>query len=138
MAWKCWLPKALDVIWIGEAFGLIRAIQMHGKPIGEIGSARAKRSDILEDLRGCLKIMRNPKGIFPWIRPAGGGRYRFGYFSQPWTLRALTFLDRTTLKQTDRSWIGGLLYGYRPDLIQQFIDNGYQVRPKRRRRPSRA
>jgi hypothetical protein len=83
---------------------------------------KAKPADILEDLRGCLRVERDPPGVSLWIRPSGDGRFRCGYYGQPWTLEALDFLDRVELNQTDRDWIQGLLFGYRPEKIQEFID----------------
>jgi len=57
-----------------------------------------------------------------WTRPTIGNRTRYGFYRDAWVLRAIDFLDRTDLDDADRAWIGGLLYGYRSDSIQQFLN----------------
>lgn len=117
-----WKPKILSDYELGSATAAIQAIALSGKPVAEVGCRRADLADLEADLQGCLRLADAGAEIQFWTKAATGGRYRYGFYAQPWVLSAIDFLDRADLAETDRSWINGLLFGYRTDAIQQFID----------------
>lgn len=106
---------------MGQASAAIEAVGRLGKPIAEVGSRVGRREDIEHDLRTCLDGRREAGHLSIWVR-AEGERFRFGFYAEAWTQRALDFLDRTDLDPSDRHWICGLLFGYQPAAIQEFID----------------
>jgi hypothetical protein len=118
-----WTPKVLSEFEIGQASAAIEAVGRQGKPIAEVGCRAAAREDIEHDLRANLADRREANRVFVWIRPAGD-RFRFGYYSEAWTQSALDFLERANVEDSDRHWISGLLFGYQPSAIQEFIDAG--------------
>ena len=116
-----WTPRILTEYELGQASVAIESVARLGKPIAEVGSRAGRREDIEHDLRACLADRREARHLMIWIR-ADAERLRFGYYAEPWTQRALDFLDRPGLELADRHWICGLLFGYQPGAIQEFID----------------
>jgi hypothetical protein len=115
-----WTPRVLSEYEIGRAVGAIEAVSRSDKPIAEVGSIDAARTELEADLQGCLGLVRGADDIRFWIRP-GGDSWRFGYYREAWAVNALDFLDSSDLSEFDRAWISGLLFGYRPTAIQDFI-----------------
>lgn len=117
-----WVPKVISEYEVGRAMSAIEAIELLDKPIAEVITRHAVLADLEDDLCHCLELAGNPSGVNFWTRPTGDGKkFRCGFYREAWTLKALDFLDRTELSQLDRAWISGLLFGYRPTAIQQFI-----------------
>lgn len=124
-----WVPRLLSEYEVGRAVSAIEAVSRSDKPIAEVGSTQAERGDLEADLKGCLALVRGVEDVRFWIKVASGTLLRFGFYREPWALDALDFLDRADLPETDRAWISGLLFGYRPTAIQNFIAR--QSEPRR-------
>lgn len=118
-----WVPAVLSEYEVGRAIWAAEAVARSEKPVAEVGTRPVDSLDALEgDLRECLKLVHDSEDVRFWTRPAGETRVRYGFYREAWALAALDFLDRAELASTDRAWISGLLFGYRADAIQQFID----------------
>lgn len=98
----------------------IDAIALTGKPVAEVSCRKVRLADLENDLAKCLELAGEVGNVRPWTKIVGA-RVRYGFYREQWVLDALNFLDRTELSDVDRSWISGLLFGYRPDAIQQYI-----------------
>jgi hypothetical protein len=116
-----WTPKILSEFEIGQAVAAIESIARSDRPLAEVGCRLADPADLEHDLSACLASANETGRVWIWLRKAGD-RYRFGFYSQPWVLRALELVEGTDLQQSDRDWINGLLFGYRPDAIQRYLD----------------
>ena len=117
-----WTPRVLTNFEWGQCIASIEAVQRLDKPIAEVSAVKAFLPDLEADLEGCLGFFRGTSDVKFWTREADPGRYRYGFYKAPWTLQALDFLDRMDLSRIDRAWISGLLFGYRPGAIQEFIE----------------
>lgn len=115
-----WKPILLSEYEIGRAVSAIEAVSRCDKPISEVGGIEAQQPDLETDLIGCLRLVRGADDVRYWIKPSGS-RLRFGFYREPWALDALEFLDNADLDESNRAWISGLLFGYRPKAIQDFI-----------------
>ncbi len=117
-----WIPLVLSEYEIGRATWAAQMIARSDKPVAEVGACLAVSLDaVMADLHECLNLAGHIDGVKVWSRPASGGRVRYGFYREAWVLDALDFLDRATVADTDHAWISGLLFGYRPDAIQDFI-----------------
>ena len=112
--------KVLTEFEIGQAMAAIEGVARLAKPIAEVGCRIVELKELEEDLLACVASAGESDQVRPWIRQAGQ-HLRFGYYGEPWALDALDFLERADLDPTDRYWISGLLFGYRPQAIQRFI-----------------
>jgi hypothetical protein len=122
-----WTPKVLSEYEIGRCMSAIDAVAMLGKPIAEVMTRLGPLADLESDLAQCIKLSEKTDQVNFWVRPLGH-KFRYGFYKEAWTLQALDFLDRTTtLNPYDRDWITGLLFGYRPDRIQEFLDKPKQL-----------
>jgi hypothetical protein len=118
-----WTPSVLTEYEIGRAIWAAEIIAKSDKPVTEVGCRTASSSDaLLDDLRECLKLASEAADVKIWIRSAGGTRLRYGFYRDGWVMNALEFLDRAELPDVDRAWINGLLFGYRSEAIQRFIN----------------
>lgn len=116
-----WAPRVLSEYEIGHGVSAIEAVLRSDKPLAEVGCRRANLADLEADLQGCLDLVSESGDVKFWTRPYGP-RFRYGFYREPWALHALDFIDRGELDPLERAWISGLLFGYRPRAIQQYID----------------
>ena len=118
-----WTPAVLAEYEVGRAILAAETIARSEKPVAEVGCQKVASTVALEDdLRECVKLAGHADNVRVWTLATDGGRTRYGFYREGWVLDALDFLDRAELPEVDRVWIGGLLFGYRSDAIQQFID----------------
>ena len=118
-----WTPAVLTEYEIGRAILAAEIIARSEKPVAEVGCQKIASTVTLEDdLRECVKLAGHADNVRVWTRATSGGRVRYGFYREGWVLDALDFLDRADFSDVDRAWIGGLLFGYRADAIQQFIN----------------
>jgi hypothetical protein len=118
-----WTPCILTEYEIGRAIWAAEIVAKSDKPVTEAGSLVAASPDaLLDDLRECLKLASESADVKIWTRSAGGKRLRYGFYRDAWVVDALDFLDRADLPDADRAWINGLLFGYRSDAIQRFLN----------------
>ena len=110
----------------GACFSGIEAVGLAGKPIIEIMGrylTSQERDDLLGELNDLLKTSTVPdvKCFVEESDPASISVY--GFYRHPWALVALksyrTWAD--SISAEDRSWIEGLLYGYTPDAIAEWV-----------------
>lgn len=122
--------QALSEYEVGRCSMAIEAISNLGKPIVEVGGRRASVKALTSDLRKVLKLHRI-KGdrIEAWVKKTKDGYCRYGFYREPWALKALEFLDKAELSDYDRTWVSGLVFGYVASEIQQFIDKKKIKRP---------
>jgi hypothetical protein len=117
-----WTPSVLTEYEVGRAVWAAQMIARSDKSVAEVGACKVETLDALTaDLLQCLKIAGHAAGVKVWTRPTSGNRVRYGFYREAWVLDALDFLDRAKLADADHAWISGLLFGYRPDAIQDFI-----------------
>jgi hypothetical protein len=116
-----WTPQVLSEYEVGRVMAAIETIARLSKPIAEVGCRKISMAALESDLRECLALA-SADGVRFWTKTFGD-RVRYGFYRESWALDALDFLERRDLSQTDRAWISGLLFGYRPDAIQQFISS---------------
>ena len=114
------VPRILSEYEIGRSISAIEAVLRTDKPIAEVGCRQGTLSDLEADLQGCLDLVQRQCPVQFWTRQ-DGPRIRYGFYLQPWAIEALDFLDRADLGEPERAWIGGLLFGYRPDAIHEYI-----------------
>jgi hypothetical protein len=118
-----WTPSVLTEYEIGRAVWAAEIIAKSDKPVTEIGCRTVtSRETLIDDLRECLKLASEAADVKIWTRAADGKRLRYGFYRDEWVVGALDFLDRADLPDVDRAWINGLLFGYRSDAIQRFIN----------------
>jgi hypothetical protein len=118
-----WTPSVLTEYEIGRAIWAAEIIAKSDKPVTEVGCrAIVSREALANDLRECLKLASESDDVKIWTRAADGKRVRYGFYRDAWVVGALDFLDRADLPDSDRAWINGLLFGYRSDAIQRFIN----------------
>lgn len=118
-----WTPAVLTEYEIGRAIWAAEIIAKSDKPVTEVGSRAASPAALEADLRECLKLASEAVDVKIWtLKSDDGKRIRYGFYREAWVIDALNFLDRADLPDTDRAWINGLLFGYRSDAIQRFID----------------
>ena len=118
-----WTPAILTEYEIGRAVWAAEIIAKSDKPVTEIGCRTIVSQDkLIDDMRECLKLASEASDVKIWTRAAGGKRLRYGFYRDAWVVGALEFLDRADLPDVDRAWINGLLFGYRSDAIQRFIN----------------
>lgn len=116
-------PSVLTEYEIGRAVWAAETIARCEKPLAEVGCQRvASIAPLTADLEECIRLAGHADNVRIWTRPTIGNRTRYGFYRDAWVLSAIDFLDRTGLDDTDRAWVSGLLYGYRSDAIQQFIN----------------
>lgn len=124
-----WTPAVLTEYEIGRAILAAEIIARAEKPVAEIGACKAASVALLEaDLWECVRLAGHAENVSVWTRATSGGRVRYGFYREAWALDALDFLDRAELRDGDRAWIQGLLFGYRADAIQAFIARTVQIR----------
>ena len=107
---------------------LVFAGERTGKPPSSLDVA-----DLEADLRGCLDFVGRVGEVKFWTRQAGDvSLFRYGFYREPWALQALDFMDQAEdLCDTDRAWMNGLLFGYSPQAIQEYITrHAEQHRPQ--------
>lgn len=106
----------------GRAYSYAEEVEKRFKPIAECGARVATESAILADLKCIIRSGHYPH-IQPWTLQSSGGYVRYGFYRERWAFEALRWLDSAALGHRERDWIQGLLFGYRPDVIQQFIES---------------
>lgn len=131
-----WKPIVLTEFEIGQAMAAIEGVSRLEKPLAEVGTRTAAEADIESDLLACIESAGETGRVCPWMRRVGE-HVRFGFYSEPWALDALKFMDRTDLKPSDRHWINGLLFGYRSSAIQRFISGRSTAAQTSNRQPIR-
>ncbi len=119
MSSKTWMPKVMSEYEIGRCMSAITAVMLLDKPIAEVMTRKADRKALESDIRNCIRLSRTKKVQF-FIRKVGPC-YTYGFYREPWALRALNFMDKTNLDQYNRDWINGLLFGYHPRAIEEFL-----------------
>lgn len=118
---QTWTPAILSDYEMGKVMAAIEIVAATSKAIVEIAGRNAiGLSELVSDLEQCVSLS-GLSGVRVWTRESGG-RVRYGIYREKWALDALDFLDRTSLSSLDRAWISGLLFGYRSEAIQQFIE----------------
>lgn len=115
-----WRPKVFSEYEVGRAVSAIEAVSRADKPVAEVGAAVALHADLECDLKECLALVRGCEDVRFWIKE-DGGELRYGFYREAWVMDALAFLDAAELAEKDRTWINGLLFGYRPAAIQDFM-----------------
>jgi len=123
-----WNPKVLTADEIGRITWAIQEVLKRGKPIAEVSSLRTKKkADLIDDLENCIKLMRCKGKVFFWVENAkcpkwkGMYRYRYGFYTYPCILRAFKHMDSAKINPVLRDVFLGLLFGYRPEIIQEFV-----------------
>ena len=129
-----WTEATMAAYRQGRAVSAIEQVSVGHKIFIEIGGetvAPGLKMRIIKALQECLE-MDGADNVCLWIRQYGNSLH-FGYYRKdcPWTLRARDFLNSHSeeLKPYHFHWISGLLYCYRPEEIQDYIDK--EVKPHR-------
>jgi hypothetical protein len=119
-----WAPAVLTEYEIGRAVWAAEIVAKSDKPVAEVGCRSITSPDALvNDLHECLKLASEAAEVKIWTRRSDGGkRLRYGFYRDEWVVGALAFLDHADLPDADRAWINGLLFGFRSDAIQRFVD----------------
>jgi hypothetical protein len=116
-----WTPKILSEFEIGQVMTAIETVGRIGKPLAHVGSRIGAEPDLRADLEACLVDAGETGRVSIWMERQGA-RVNYGFYGQPWVLRALTFLQTPDLQPQDRHWINGLLFGYDAAAIQRFAE----------------
>jgi hypothetical protein len=110
----------------GRAQMAIEWVSRAQKPIVEIGGAPIGHYDLgalTYDLDRCIQL--SGETVLGFIAPSGGKYICYGFYKFPWALDALLFAwgIRRVQPSTRRTlWLQGLVFGYSPSAIQDFID----------------
>lgn len=116
-----WTATVLSDDDMSRVMTAVETVALTGKVIEEVGGRKSNNvPGLVADLEQCIELSGHA-GVHVWTRESGG-RVRYGVYRERWALDALDFLDRADLAGLDRAWISGLLFAYRPEAIQQFID----------------
>jgi hypothetical protein len=117
-----WAPAVLTEYEVGRAILAAEIIARSEKPVAEVGCQKVVSiASLTDDLHECIRLAGRADNVKVWTRETSGSRTRYGFYRERWVLDALDFLDRSTLADADHAWISGLLFGYRPDAIEEFI-----------------
>jgi hypothetical protein len=114
-----------DDYWSARCLFAIESVSRTGKPVAEVGEMRCSRDEksaLEEFLRRRVEEFGD-RDVNSYVRRTGPNRYAFGFFVFPWVRDAIRFIGSggRPLRESDRHWIQGLLFGYRPDAIQRFL-----------------
>jgi hypothetical protein len=104
----------------------IEAVDRLGKPAAEIGPKRvprAQRGVLARELRGIVASMGVGEIREYVSKSEAGGWVTFGFYRFGWVRDALTFLEKEagSLDERTRGWVQGLVFGYRPEAIEEFL-----------------
>jgi hypothetical protein len=120
---QSWQPKVFPEYIVGRAVGYIEEIVFRDKPIAELTSIKAKKIDLEFDLNGCLEISGSSKSrVMPWIIKGDYSRCGFYNSKYPWALELLKYLNTAKIPSKHYHSIAGLLFGYTPENIQEFLE----------------
>lgn len=112
----------------GRCAAAIEAVGRRDKPIAEVCETSVPVSEIIKSLGELLLNYHQgnvdaPIDIHAFIYTLTADRFIYGFFREPWTLRAYSIVrGNWELTYQDPEWIQGLLFGYTPQAIQRFID----------------
>jgi hypothetical protein len=120
---------------MARCLSAIESVSRTAKPVAEVGEVRCGGRREIEDLRAFLDSCVRQFGdqnVRYYVLRTEGKRYSYGFFVHPWVMHALRFIKNggRSLRPSDRHWLQGLLFGYRPDAIQHFLRNAGSGRPK--------
>lgn len=110
----------------GRAQMAIEWVARAQKPIVEIGGVPITHCDLralTRDLDRCIDL--SGEEVRAFVAPSGGKFCCYGFYKFPWAIDALLFAwgIRRVPAGTRRSlWLQGLVFGYSPRAIQDFID----------------
>ncbi len=107
----------VDHYLIGEASILIWLVSRGVKPLGDILIPR-DCPEVIEEVKAKASRM----SVHALERKIDDERTVVYFYREPWLSAAIEFISDEKLSHYDRSWIQGLLYGVRTDLIQKFLD----------------
>ena len=129
----------------GQCLRAIDEVALRGKPLAEVGQRSAAElavGELKADLRSCIEMSGFP--VTAYII-ADIEIVRFGFFQHRWVGEALMFVEEEADQLLPRHhihWLQGLLFGFTPAAIDQFIErlralnedpcNGATVRCARR------
>ena len=110
----------------GAAMAAICAVSLCDKPIAEVGNVKLQQSQLHlleEDLRRCIDLADKPDVKCFVMATADQDRWSYGFYRQPWAWEALKFIDQEgrNLPDFHRDWIVGLLFGYTPSSIEEYV-----------------
>jgi hypothetical protein len=112
----------------GRAQIAIEWVARGQKPIAEIGGRPITDCDISAlacDLDGL--ICKSGESVFGFLAPEGADRCMYGFYKYPWAIGALLHvlgIERAPEGARQSSWLQGLVFGYSPSAIQEFISSG--------------
>jgi len=118
--------KALTEYECGRAQIAIEWVARSQKPIVEIGGAPISHCDLeglAHDLDRCIEL--SGETVRAFIAPSGGKFCCYGFYKFPWAIDALLYAwgIRRVPQNTRRTlWLQGLVFGYSPSAIQDFIN----------------
>jgi hypothetical protein len=110
----------------GRAQIAIEWVARAQKPIVEIGGIPIAHCDLKAlalDLDRCIEL--SGESVRAFIAPSGGRFCCYGFYKFPWAIDALLFAwgIKRVPRGTRRSlWLQGLVFGYSPSAIQDFIN----------------
>lgn len=116
-----WKPRVLSEYEIARAVAAIEEIARRDKPIAEVGSRQVQKADLLHDLKACIRLAKAQGKVFFWIRKCGKKRLWYGFYSHRCMFDAWKHMIPSKIDPMLRHVFLGLLYGYRPGAIQEFI-----------------
>ncbi|HVZ10918.1 MAG TPA: hypothetical protein VG941_00625 [Candidatus Paceibacterota bacterium] len=100
----------------GQASIAIWAVSRGIKPLADIGVPHGL-DETLKEINAEAALM----GV-SWLPRVDEQETIVYFYRELWVADAIRFINNAGLSYRDRSWIQGLLYGIRPDLIQKFFD----------------
>ena len=118
--------KVLTEYECGRAQMAIEWVARAQKPIVEIGGLPITHCDLsalTHDLNRCIDL--SGETVRAFIAPSGGKYCCYGFYKFPWAIDALLFawgIRRVPVGTRRSLWLQGLVFGYSPSAIQDFID----------------
>src|ERR1017187_8657422 len=108
---------------LARCLSAIEAVDRLGKPAAEIGSKRLAPDALPAFMAELHRLADESAGIRWYAYDDGNGRFTFGCYRFEWVERALDFVEKMggSLDEHTRAWVQGLIFGYRPEAIENYI-----------------
>lgn len=117
------MRRLLSQFELARCLSAIEAVERLGKPAAEIGSKRLAPGTLPVLMTELHRLAEHVPGLQWYTYDDGGGRVTFGCYRFDWVGKALDFIEKMggSLDESTRAWVQGLIFGYRPEAIEDYV-----------------